>query len=177
MKKVLYILGLLQDRDIEWMVAAGKRRVLRGGEVLVREGEPFNAISIIVDGSVKVTVGAKAIASIGSGEVVGEISLLDSRPPSATVTAEEETLVLSISVHDLRARLASDIGFAARLYQALGVFLAQRLRRNNLQLTIGTSREIDDILDEMDEIDPEVLEQITLAGNRFKLIIDKLQGG
>lgn len=176
MKKVLYILGLLQDRDIEWMTSVGNKVKLKPGDVLVREGEPFNSISIIADGEVAVSVVGKTVATIGAGEVVGEISLLDSRPPSATVTATTDTLVLSISVHDLKARLASDVGFAARLYQALGVFLAQRLRRNNLQLTIGTSREIDDILDEMDEIDPEVFDQITLAGNRFKLILDKLQG-
>lgn len=175
MKKVLYILGLLDDRDIDWLTSAGDKQTLKPGDVLVREGEHFGAISIIVSGSVAVLVKGKNVATIGAGEVVGEISLLDSRPPSATVIADEKTVVLSISVHDLKARLASDVGFAARLYHALGVFLAQRLRRNNMQLTIGTSKEIDDVIDEMDEIDPEVLDLITLAGNRFKMIMDKLQ--
>lgn len=177
MKKVLYILGLLDDRDIDWMVAAGERRVLQKGGVLVREGEALEFISIIASGKVTVSVRGKTVAEIGIGEVIGEISLLDSRPPSATVTADEECVVLAIPIDDLKARLASDQGFAARLYHALGVFLAQRLRRNNLQLTIGTSREIDEIQEEMDEIDPEVLEQLTLAGNRFRIITDHLRVG
>lgn len=175
MKKVLYILGLLEDRDIEWMTTIGHKITLKPGMTLLKEGEESEAMSIIVGGKVVVSAKGKALASIGAGEIVGEISLLDSRPPSATVTAEVETVVLSISTHDLKAHLASDIGFAARLYHALSVFLAQRLRHNNLQLIIGTSREIDEVQDEMDEIDPDVLEQITLAGNRFTLIMKKLQ--
>lgn len=175
MKKVLYILGLLADRDIDWMTSTGERQELQPGHVLVREGEMFGAISIIISGKMGVSVRGKSVAEIGMGEVMGEISLLDSRPPSATVTVLEPTVILAITFHDLKAKLASDTAFAARVYQALGVFLAQRLRRNNLQLTIGDSKQIDQDMEEMDEIDPELLEQLTLAGNRFKMIMDKLK--
>jgi hypothetical protein len=77
----------------------------------------------------------------------------------------------------MKAHLASDPGFAGRFYHALAVFLAQRLRRNNLQLMVGNGKDVvidQDQMDEMDEIDPDVLEQITLAGNRFQMIMAKL---
>ncbi len=179
MKKVLYILGLLEDRDVDWMISVGTKVVLRPGQKLVEEGVQAAAVSIIVQGSMDIVVGGRPLANVGSGEIVGEISLLDSRPPSATVLATSPTQVLSISIHDMKSRLASDPGFAGRFYHALAVFLAQRLRRNNLQLLVGNSKEIvmdRDSLDEMDEIDPDVLEQITLAGNRFQMIMAKLNG-
>jgi CRP-like cAMP-binding protein len=176
-KKVLYILGLLDDRDIDWMTTVGTKVTLRPGQKLVEEGVHAGAVSIIVKGNVDIVIGGRTVANVGSGEIVGEISLLDSRPPSATVQAAVPTQALSISIHDMKSRLASDPGFAGRLYHALAVFLAQRLRRNNLQLMVGTSKEIvidQDKQDEMDEIDPDVLEQITLAGNRFQMIMAKL---
>jgi CRP/FNR family transcriptional regulator, cyclic AMP receptor protein len=107
---------------------------------------------------------------------MGEISLLDSRPPSATLRTEAVTELLAISFDSLRSKLSRDPPFAARLYQALGTFLAQRLRSVNLQLIVGDGAMVDRMADEneADEIDPEVLEKITLAGSRFKWILEKL---
>jgi CRP/FNR family cyclic AMP-dependent transcriptional regulator len=176
-KKVLYILGLLEDRDIDWMTSVGTKVALRPGQKLVEEGIHAGAVSIVIDGTLDVAIGGRTLATVGSGEIVGEISLLDSRPPSATVIAGAPSHVLSISIHDMKAHLASDPGFAGRFYHALAVFLAQRLRRNNLQLMVGNGKDVvidQDQMDEMDEIDPDVLEQITLAGNRFQMIMAKL---
>lgn len=175
MRKVLYILGLLEDQDIDWLVGIGRRCSVSAGEMLVREGSPATDLFIVVEGNVDVSVGGRVLAQIGQGEVVGEISLLDSRPSSATVTAAGATLLLAVSFTELKAKLARDMGFAARLYQALGVFLAQRLRRQNLQMIVGdvaTTTLADE--EDADEIDPDVLERITLAGSRFRWIIEKM---
>jgi len=180
LKKVLYILGLLEDEDIDWMVSVGHREHLNEGDVLITENQPCGSFFILVDGTVDVSVRGKKIAVITIGEVVGEMSLLDSRPPSATITASSNAIVLRVDFKDLQARLDSNHRFAARLYKALGVFLAQRLRSINLQLTVGDTADIeepddDEILD--DEIDEQVLEKISLAGARFKVIIDKMKNG
>lgn len=176
MRKVLYILGLLDDNDINWLVGVGRRRKVPPGEKLVEEGKELSHLYVIVEGTVDVSVRGKIVAQLGQGEVVGEISLLDSRPPSATVVATDHTLVLAVPFPELRAKLARDLGFAGRLYHALGVFLAQRLRNINLQLIVGSNPgfKLDDDEEGLDEIDPEVLERITLAGSRFKWIIEKL---
>jgi len=178
MRKVLYILGLLEDQDIDWLVGIGRRCSVAAGEVLVREGTAATDLFVVVEGNVDVSVGGRVLAQIGQGEVVGEISLLDSRPSSATVTAAGPTLLLAVSFTELKAKLARDMAFAARLYQALGVFLAQRLRRQNLQMLVGdvaTASLADE--EDADEIDPDVLERITLAGSRFRWIIEKMSKG
>ena len=51
MRKALYILGDLNDRDIAWLAAAGERRTLARGSVIVRAGEPVEALYIVADGA------------------------------------------------------------------------------------------------------------------------------
>jgi CRP-like cAMP-binding protein len=175
-KKALYILGLLEDSDINWLIGVGESRTLARGIKLAEEGKPILHLYLIIEGSVEIYARDKLLATLGQGEVLGEISLLDSRPSSATVTTAENTTVLAVSHADLKAKLERDTGFASRLYHAIGVFLAQRLRSINLQLIIGTNPgfKLDEKEEEFDEIDPEALERITLAGTRFRWIVDKL---
>ena len=87
MKRVLYILGLLEDTDIDWMVSAGERVEVPSGEDIISEGKRTGYMYIVLDGAADVVVNDNVVASIGKGEVVGEISLLDSRPPTATSTS------------------------------------------------------------------------------------------
>ena len=106
MRKVLFVLAELNDQDLDWIVAAGTRESFPRGQVLVRQGEPVPSLYLILRGRFTVTTGDnRLINTIGQGEVVGEISFLDSRPPTATVTAAEDSTVLSLPSGRLRSRL------------------------------------------------------------------------
>ena len=85
MRKVLYIFGLLTDGDIEWMAKNGTCRRLSDGELLIEEGGTSDSLILLLEGELQVTAkGYGAIARMGVGEIVGEVSLVDSAPPSAT---------------------------------------------------------------------------------------------
>ena len=89
MRKVLYLLGHLSDSDLEWMITRGSKRRVPAGTVLIQEGHGIDTLYVLLDGALEVTgpqIGDKPLR-LKSGEVVGEVSLLDSRPPTATVTA------------------------------------------------------------------------------------------
>lgn len=178
MKKVIYLLGRLDDVDIEWMISAGERKYFEAGQVLMREGVASSELLILTEGMVDISVKGNVITTLGIGEIIGEIGLLDSRPPTATVIAQGDVRVLSLSYSLLNDRLRADSHFAARLYRALGTFLAQRMRSTTLMLSIGeTAYEDEDEEDEEfpDEIDPAFLEEITLAGARFRWMLDQLK--
>jgi CRP/FNR family cyclic AMP-dependent transcriptional regulator len=131
MKRVVFILGVLDDEDVDWLIEAGQRRELQAGEVLIREGELCDELFLILDGELEVTVAALndgPIAQLATGEVVGEMSFVDGQPPSATVAALEPSIVLSISCGHLRHKLQQDIWFASRFYRALAILLSSRLR-------------------------------------------------
>ncbi len=137
MKKVLFILSELTDGDIDWIVSMGKRQTVSDGTILIQEGHPVDTLYILLDGELAVTTIAfdgREIARLGSGEVVGEMSFVDARPPSATVTAKGDSLVFTLPRPELAVKLHQDEGFAARFYRALAAFLSNRLRSTVGQL-------------------------------------------
>jgi CRP/FNR family cyclic AMP-dependent transcriptional regulator len=107
--------------------------------------------------------------------MVGEMSFVDARPPSASVVALEDSLVLSIPVAALRDRL-NDPPFAARFYRALAVFLADRLRNTVTSLGYGRASIDREQVDMGDEIGPTMLETLALAGARLDLMMKRLRG-
>jgi len=177
MRKVLYILGELSDSDVEWMIAHGRRERRDAGAVLIQEGGEIEALYILLEGQLVVSVGEQGheLARLGAGEVVGEVSFVDLRPPSATVRVTKNALLLAIPRDVLNAKLQSDEGFAARFYRALAVFLAYRLRDTVAQFGYGEERQLfREEEREEDELDSNVMDKVYLAGQRFNRILKRL---
>lgn len=171
MKKVLYILGELEDDDAEWLSESGIQRRVPRGEVLIHEGRTIDSVFFVIQGAFAVTKGpaAQEIARVGVGEVLGEVSYIDRYPPTATVTALEDSAVLAVSRRSLTSKIQADQGFAGRFYKAVAVFLAERLR-STLRQVGSTGRG-----DEDSELDLEALDTVSKAGVRFERILQRLQ--
>jgi CRP-like cAMP-binding protein len=173
MRKVLYIFGFLTDGDIEWIARTGTRRRLRDRDVLTREGEGTEALIILLEGELLVTTkGLGEIARLAVGEIVGEVSLVDSAPASATVTARGEGLALFLDRTQLLHKLGTDDGFAARFYRALAMFLADRLRATRQS---DASRLMDEGAIGQDELDLGIVDHISAAGERFNRMLKILR--
>ena len=179
MRRVLFIFGDLSDGDVEWLAAAGERKTFPKGSVLVEQGKAIAEIYILLDGQLSVAVASRSkevtINTLQKGEIIGELSFLDSRPPSATVLAAVDSTVLAISRDKLSAKLARDLAFAAKFYRGMGVFLADRLRTTTRLLGFENSGSLrpEDPAD--DEIDPALLDSIAIAAKRFELLVERLQ--
>lgn len=172
MKRVLFVLGQLSDKDIEWMIDNGSKDTVQQGEYLVTEGETIQNIYIVLSGSFKIYNNQNPdynIAQIGSGEIVGEMSFLDERPPSVSVMATESSTVYSISLTRMKQYMEVDARFAARFYYSIGLFLSDRLRKTTGRLGYGKVEENEDI----DEVNLNVLSQVGQAGSRFSRILNK----
>ena len=177
MRKALFFLGILNDADVEWMIATGAKQQLNPGEVLIQEGEPATSIFLVLEGVLSVVAKAanREVARLRPGEIVGEMSFVDSRPPSATVQAVEPSSVLAIPRRGLEARLLQDASFAARFYRAIAVFLSDRLRSTVALLGYGSGQTLEDQASYADEIDPAVLDNVSLAGARFDILQRRLR--
>ena len=178
MKKVLFILGELDDDDIDWIIETGNREEITAGTVLIREGQPISTLYILLEGVLSVStagVDGREIATLFSGEVVGEMSFIDTRPPSATVTAKERSLVLSIARSQLATKLRQDVGFASRFYRALAIFLSNRLRVTVNQLGYGSG--LEDRPDELpdDELAKDAKETVAIAKTRLDWLLRRLK--
>lgn len=94
------------------------------GKVLASEGGLGRELIVIVDGEVSVTRDGTEVATLGPGDAVGEIALLDGGPRTATVTATTDIEALVIEGRALRGLLQDVDGFAENLLKSL----AARLR-------------------------------------------------
>lgn len=176
MRKVLFLFGQLNDDDVEWMIATGRRRPVARGEVLIRQGMPADAVFILLEGRLAVFLGhqEREIARLSAGEIVGEMSFVDARPPSATVRGLDDATVFAISKAVLQGKLDRDTGFAARFYRALAIYLSTTVRERHRMLGVEGEVRLDELDDDADELDPAVLDGVSLAGERFDRMVKRV---
>ena len=122
----------LDAKELKLLAKTCTERQYPAGAVLIKEGEPGAGLFILVEGKVSVTQGQppQEIATLGAGEVIGEMSLLDDLPRSATVTALEPSRCLLVPVWDFRATLRETPDIAIKLLAQL----SRRLRKTEQQL-------------------------------------------
>lgn len=99
----------------------------------MRQGETGVGLFIITAGNVSVTQQSpegdvRDLGTFGRGEVIGEMSLLDDLPRTATVTAAEPTRALVIPVWDFRAALREAPEIAIKLLAVM----SRRLRQHEM---------------------------------------------
>ena len=173
-RKVLFLLGEFADADLQWFVDVGSSERRRAGEVLIRAGATPDRLFILVDGVLSVQNGGVEIARLGPGEVVGEMSMLDERPPSVTLVSIEDCLLFSLHHSVLRARLSAEPAFAARFYRAICIFLANRLSRTDALL--GRSAPVGGV-EAVPLVSDSALEGAVRAGARFRWFQARVRAG
>ena len=139
MKRVLDLLSKL-PADLPTKLFANANRVqLAAGKILFRTGVPGDGCYRVEDGLLKVTMvsrsGAERIlAFLGPGAIVGELSILDGLPRSATVVAVRDAVVSFLSCAEFEA-------FADKhpeVYKSLIRVLAERLRETDTVVAAGS---------------------------------------
>lgn len=173
MNSAMIVLGVLNDTDVEWLVANGSRQTFQPGEALIEQGNQTSCMYLLLDG--KVGFEREGLGRVGDarqGELLGEISFLDSGPPTMTVRSEAITTALSIPRATIQARLDANDGFAARFYRALGLFMAQRLRTTQALVDALRAGQRPDVKQERLELD--LIEHSEMAARRFRDILERL---
>jgi CRP-like cAMP-binding protein len=94
------------------------------GKVLTRQGDPGRECFVIAEGHAKATMRGRRSVRLAPGSFFGEMSLLDQRPRSATVTAETDMHLLVLGSRDFSALLVEVPTVARRIMRGL----AERLR-------------------------------------------------
>ena len=97
------------------------------GRVLMTQGDAGQEAFVIEEGTAEVRRNGKVIATVGPGAYVGELSLIDAGPRSATVTAITPMRVLVIGTREFSTLLDEVPGLARRVL----VSTARRLRAAN----------------------------------------------
>ncbi len=129
----------LSEAEVERLFSITEERHFKVGELLFREGDLSEALMVIATGRVDVSKQGKALASLSTGDVLGELSLFGrSHLRSATATAAHATTVLRMPTASFRRMLDAQELAALKVVSTLAHQMAERLLALNEKL-VGTS--------------------------------------
>jgi CRP/FNR family transcriptional regulator, cyclic AMP receptor protein len=128
----------LTQREQSVLAANCRERDYPEGATLLRQGETGVGLFIITSGRAQVTQqtpdgSMRDLGAFERGAVIGEMSLLDDLPRTATMTALEPTRALVIPVWDFRAALRESPEIAIKLLSVM----SRRLRKAESSITHG----------------------------------------
>jgi CRP/FNR family cyclic AMP-dependent transcriptional regulator len=121
----------LEKKDIQLLAGACRERKYSAGSKLIKQGDVGVGLYVITDGTVQITKEVDpdkpelVLGTVGPGNVLGEMSLLDDLPRSANVTAVSDVTALLLPVWEFRTTLRNHPDIALRLLSTL----SRRLRK------------------------------------------------
>ena len=128
------LFSTLTDAQAETVAAAVIKRRYKRAEAIVEQGKQSNALSIILNGRARVvTTDAKGreviLAILHPGDYMGEMSLIDNEPHSATVRTEVQTDVLVVGRPEFARCLPENSSMAYAVLRGLVHRLRQADRK------------------------------------------------
>lgn len=127
------LFGGLSDQSIDELIAELKTEQVEPGTLVLREGELAREMFVVLGGELEVLKrgahGAEArVAMLGPGDWVGEMSIIDVMPRSATVRALAPSLLLKITAEDMDRLYRRDVKSYALFVLNIARELSRRLR-------------------------------------------------
>jgi signal transduction histidine kinase len=130
----LPLLAGLPDADLGWLSEQAQTLAIEAGSNLIEEGEPGDAAFIVLDGEFEVIKKSGrqdiVIAVRESGQVFGEMALIEHSPRTATVRAVRRSTVLKIGEDVFQQLLRQSPSASLSILQTV----SQRLRQNDAML-------------------------------------------
>ena len=140
--KAMALCRALSGAELDAIAAIVETQDIAAGKDLFREGDPGDGLFLVISGEINITKrapdGEHALARLGSGGVLGEMSLLTADARSASGRALADTRVLHLPAARFRALLAADSIAAHKVVAAIAEVLARRVATMNglvLELT------------------------------------------
>ena len=142
-----------EEADLMELARVVRRRSVPEGEVLWRQGDAAREMLFVVDGAVSAFLDAPGdrtvdIGTVGPGEAVGELGLLDGGGHTMSVHVTEPATVLALGRVDFATLLAGQHPSAFALRRRLASLFTARLRNQLRHLAVSLGGEMADPPDE-----------------------------
>jgi CRP-like cAMP-binding protein len=103
---------------------------LAPGEALFRTGDKGSEMYVLLEGAVDIMVGEQVVENATTGAMIGEMSLIDDSPRTATVIAKEPSRLAKINLRRFHFLVQQNPFFASHVMK----IMVERLRRMNSKL-------------------------------------------
>ena len=127
--KRVHLFDELPDKTLKVVASQVRRFDYSSGDPVIEEEATgkFGRMYVILSGTADARRSDETIASLGPGDLFGEMSMLDGGPRSATIVATSELSTIGLSSWNMRALLRENPDLALHVIQVL----ATRLRAAN----------------------------------------------
>jgi CRP-like cAMP-binding protein len=133
-KRSLFAEQKLTSLEINFLTSLSREKKLAPGEVLFREGDPGDAMYVVLEGRIRISkmipgAGEEALAILERGDYFGEMALIDRQPRSALAKAHDAgAVVLAIPKNVVEGLLDIRKVSSLALLHILCALVAKRLR-------------------------------------------------
>jgi len=129
-------LGAFSDEQIKEFLQLSKVRKYKHGELILEEGFIDSWIYFLVSGKVRIVKQGEELSMLRrTGDIFGEMSIIDGSPRSASVYAVDQTVCLVTDASYINRLSGNDrVAFCYILYRIFAEILANRLRLTTEEL-------------------------------------------
>jgi len=117
-----HVLREIEEAKFQDLLADADHKIFGSGETIIREGDESDYFYHVYSGAVNVLKGTQVIARLGAGDFFGEISLVTGEKFSATVVADQESVIIQVS----SARFKHVIDMNEKMALKLSAVITQR---------------------------------------------------
>lgn len=144
--QILKTVDLCQGLDanqVQRLASISQREVYDADQIIFNQGSQGDKMYVVTDGQVEIRFddgegGDHAGLYLGSGQIFGEMALLDQGARSASVIAvQDDTEVYAISSGDFLALCSADTAIGYKVMRNMALDLSFKLRHKNLNLSSG----------------------------------------
>jgi CRP-like cAMP-binding protein len=127
-------------RELQLVLEITKKGSIPAGQYVFKEGMQAHSMFVVDTGSVEIIkespAGAKlVVAELSSGALFGEMAFLDRSTRTAAAIAKDDLNVLEVAFDDLDRLLAKEAVIGMKLYHAIALILATRIRKTTSALS------------------------------------------
>ncbi len=130
----------LDDAELATVFSLMRELSLATGETLFREGDSGREMFVILEGKICVSVATKdggelCLAEIGEGAFIGEMSLIEDLPRSATCKGVVPTTLLGLNAEGLRVLMDDHSAVASKILHRMLTTTTSRLTNTSALLS------------------------------------------
>jgi CRP/FNR family transcriptional regulator, cyclic AMP receptor protein len=122
--KTVPLFAGLNAREIDRVARLMDEVDVKRGKVLTREGRSGGEFFIVAAGEVEVRRAGRRLTTLGAGDFLGEIALIDKGPRTATATTTADSRLLVLARREFHSMLGSNPKVEAKILRTL----AERVR-------------------------------------------------
>ena len=100
--KEIPIFSHLSNEEAKRLAAFATETSLADGQILIKQGDYSTELIAIQEGTADVIQDGKTIASLGEGDLIGEMGLIDREPRNADVIATSPMRVVKLTHWEIR---------------------------------------------------------------------------